>query len=104
MGIRLALVVVAVTAAGCQGDDWETQPVGQVEVDGARLIVGVHCHPDARATATESNDTIEVTFEVSGDYMGDCYDVATVELERPLGDRQVLDASTGEPVLVGPHL
>lgn len=98
-------MVLAATllVAGCGDDSWKAQPISRAEAEGNRLIVGAHCYPDARASATESEDTVEVMFEVSGDRMGDCYGVAAAELERPLGDRQVVDASSGERVPVGPH-
>lgn len=98
----LALLAFAVVA-GCGGRGWEARRITRVEADGSRLSVGAHCHPDARASAVESDDTVEVRFEVKGDHMGDCYGVAEVELERPLGDRQVIDATSDERVPVEAH-
>ena len=93
---RVALLLFVV--GGCGGDGWEAKPIDRVEPDGDRIVVGGPCHPDARATAEETGDRVEVTMEVKGDHLGDCYGTAVVQLDRPLGDRTVVDRTTGEDV------
>lgn len=44
--------------AACGGDDWTTREIRLVEVEGKRLIVAMHCHEDARATAEETSSHI----------------------------------------------
>lgn len=98
---RLAvLLCIAGVLVGCSAEVWEAKPIDRVEPDGDRIVVGGPCHPEARATAEETGDRVEVTMEVKGDYLGDCYGTAVVQLDRPLGDRTVVDKTTGENVPV----
>lgn len=93
--------------AACGGDGWERTEIGTVEVrddaQGDVLVIGPHCSDDARATVDESDASIEVGLELSGDHHGDCYTTVEVRLAAPVGDRTIIDAATGEPANVGTH-
>lgn len=89
--------------AGCGGDEWTPTEIGLVEVADDRLIVGPHCNEDARVTADEAESEIRVSFEVKGDTQGECYGVAEVMLDKPVGDRTVIDVATDEPAQLGTH-
>lgn len=99
--VRSASVVVAVLLASSCGVGWKDQPISTVEVstDERTLVVGYHCDVDASLDAEETVDEVRLTFRVYGGNRGDCADVEEVELDSPLGDRQVIDASNGETVV-----
>lgn len=98
-----AALAAAAVFAGCGGDEWRATEIGLVEVADQRLIVGPHCNDDARVTAEETDEEILVSFEVKGEVEGECYGVAEVVLDEPVGDRTLIDAATGEPADVGTH-
>lgn len=95
-----ASVVVVLLASSC-GMGWKDQPISTVEVNGDErtLVVGFHCDIDASVAAEESPDEVRLTFRVEGGNRGDCADFAEVELDSPLGDRRVVDASNGEEIV-----
>lgn len=95
---RALALAVAVLAAGC-GVGWEDQPISRVSVaeDGRTLTVAWQCHLDSSVTADETPDEVRLLFRVYS-YEGDCADVEVVTLQEPLGDRTIIDASTGQTV------
>lgn len=84
-----------VVQAGILG--WSSQQEGS-------LVLQVYaCGGEPRPNWTETTDRIEVSVTVKRPFgEGDCASGDTVEshlgLNSPLGDRQVIDASTGEPI------
>lgn len=99
--VRGVSVVIALLLAGGCGLGWKDQPISTVEVsdDERTLVVGYHCDVDASVVAEESSDEVRLIFRVDGGNRGDCADVEEVELDSPLGDRQVVDASNGEEIV-----
>ena len=95
---RAVALAVAVLAAGC-GIGWEDQAISGVSVseDGRTLTVAWQCHLDSSVTAEESADEVRLQLRVYS-YKGDCADVEVVTLQEPLGDRTIIDASTGQTV------
>ena len=97
------LLVVCGPIAGACGDTWDRSEIDLVEVDGNRLIVGVDCSEENRASAEESSTEIVVTYELRGAHMGDCYSTVEIALDDPVGEREIIDAETGEPAPIGVH-
>ena len=68
------------------------------------LSVGVDsCNKRPTAVVTEDDDVVEVTaFAPAPDpqHREDCLDVVTVRLDKPLGDRRVVDGSNGDNVTI----
>jgi hypothetical protein len=95
---RAVALAVAVLAAGC-GIGWEDQAISRVSVgeDGRTLTVAWQCHLDSSVTAEETPDEVRLLFRVYS-YRGDCAGVEVVTLQEPLGDRTIIDASTGQAV------
>jgi hypothetical protein len=96
--ILLAFVLIT----GCSSKD-AVGVAGDVEPhpDGRTLSFAVNsCHGGPETSAEES--TTQVRIEVRSDTSGEdeCADGATVELEQPLGDREVVDAKTGKALRV----
>lgn len=105
---RLALVAGAAflaTVTAC-ADEWETLPIRSYDVEGeARVRVEGHCNDDGRVVVVdETGEQVALRLEVRGEPQGDCLACPSVTLDRPLGDRAVLDASTGEPVPFEPDV
>jgi hypothetical protein len=94
------LVVALLVMGGC-GIGWKDQPISTVEVsgDGRTLVVGSHCDPDWSLAAEETADEVRLTFRVYGGQGDDCARSEEIELDSPLGDRRVIDASNNEEVV-----
>ena len=99
-----AVLVVAITTilwASRSGGDWDARIIdsfGPLDDNHLAYEVGTHCHPEARASLTEGADRVVITFETRGELMGDCADGIEITLDEPLGDRIVIDATTGSVV------
>lgn len=93
-GVLLAVVL----GAGC-GIGWEDQAISRVSVDedDRTLTVAWQCHLDSSVTAEETPDEVRLRFRVYS-YKGDCAGVEVVTLQERLGDRTIIDATTGEAV------
>jgi hypothetical protein len=91
--------------AGC-GADAPSIIIVYGDPESTRLEVSVNTcnkHPVVEAEETTQEVRLTVTAdEPSGDGEGDCADGDDVTLEAPLGDRIVVDDSTGEQVEVAP--
>jgi hypothetical protein len=102
-----AIVLVGVSSACSGRTDAEVQAVS-VQNDGASLVFQVNtCNEDSTSVSVVESDTeIVVTastrasFGCSGG--DDCSDPRPVELDEPLGDRQILDADGNEVRRVDP--
>jgi hypothetical protein len=94
-------VGVVLLASAC-GTGWSGQAINDVQfVDGGRvLVVGTHCNPDASLEVSESLEAVSLKLRVKGSSEGDCARSERVELDAPLGNRAVIDLSTGEAVAV----
>ena len=91
--------------AGC-GADQPSVVIVYGDPGSTRLEVGVdtcNLHPSVAAEETTEEIRLTVTAdERSGDGVDDCRDSDDLTLETPLGDRIVVDDSTGEQVEVVP--
>lgn len=91
-------VTVALCAAGC-GIGWQDLTISQVSVgeEDRTLTVGWHCHEDSSVTVEETPDEVRLRLRAYS-YRGDCAEGTVVTLQEPLGDRTVIDATTGTAV------
>ncbi|MFZ4434648.1 MAG: hypothetical protein ACOYOQ_15755 [Microthrixaceae bacterium] len=85
-------------ASGC-GIGWQEQPITRVSVsgDGRSLDVGWHCHQDADVEVEESKEEVRLRLRVSS-YKGDCADVERATLSSVLGNRRIVDSTTGKTI------
>lgn len=115
---RVACAVVVAVAAtlpatGCRPDEWRgpveivdaypeayTYPEGVTSLE---LYVNT-CHGDPEVTSlVQEADRVEVEVTSTSRRAGDgCLDAVVLELDAPLGDRPLVDGSTGDPVQVTP--
>jgi hypothetical protein len=101
-GLGVALVVgLVVLLAGCS-----TNPaINEVYLrsDGVTIEFGVgSCNADLDAEVVESDTTVEVTITAENDTSQDCADLVVITLDRPLGERELVNGSTGEVLDVQP--
>jgi hypothetical protein len=108
-----ALVLVAVVLAACTGPGEPTTERGPVALmEDAALTapdtveVGVQtCHGDPEVTRLEEDGEqvrVEVTSTASNP--GDaCLDLVVVELDAPLGERRLVDLTSGRTIRVVPR-
>ena len=61
-------------------------------------------HRQRETVIEEGTEAVEVTVLVEGDSIDDCLDAGlNIELAAPLGERELIDGTTGEPVEVHPN-
>lgn len=111
----LLAFMVGASLAGCGGvsdDDASTAvEVGlrTVQINRAQLLpdgtlvanLNVCNAGENAVRVSEASDEVVVTAETNGPVAGDdCSDGVTGPLDDPLGDRQLVDGSTGEPIPV----
>ena len=103
-GWCIALLGV-VLVAGC-GADAPSIVIVYGDPESTKLEVGVDvCNRNPVVDAEETTEEVRLTAtadEPSGDGENDCRDSVDLTLETPLGDRIVVDESTGEQVEVAP--
>ena len=109
LGVGLALVVLVVAVFGLvwwsADGRWTARPISWAEPgSGERdLILYDGCFPEMRASSTEGPERVVVALETTGDRAGgDCAGAATVTLSEPLGDRALVDQTSGQPIEVRP--
>jgi hypothetical protein len=106
--LAATLTTVVVTACGASDvterrgpvslADWEAAVVAE---DTLELTIP-SCFGEPELTTLEQDDqavTVEVVTTVADEGPA-CADVLRVELGEPLGDRQVVDATSGEPMTI----
>lgn len=97
-----SIVLIAVAATACS----KATPVTEVALlDGASrtLTVSVNtCNANPRAAVVEGEQQITITVEADRQPLGldDCADSIAIELEEPLGDRRVIDGTSGQELPV----
>jgi hypothetical protein len=105
--IATALVVALVTACGALGRTEGRGPVslagrGVDVIEGDTLLLTVpSCYGNPELTSLTQDDqavTVEIVTTV-GD-QPDCADGLRVELDEPLGNRRVIDATSGEALRI----
>jgi hypothetical protein len=73
----------------------------EVRSDGRTLAFAVaSCHGSPKATAEESAREVRISVRSDTSSDDECADGATVKLDQPLGDRDVVDAKTGRALRV----
>ena len=98
----LLLSVLVGLLVGCSSTE-AVSVIDEVEVrpDGRTLAFAVSsCHGSPKATAEESAGEVRISVRSDTSSNDDCADGATVKLDRPLGDREVVDAKTGRALRV----
>lgn len=69
--------------------------------DGRTLSLAVGtCNADLTVKTEESATQVTVTVTARDDTSDDCLDGVVVHLDRPLGDRRLVDGATGEAVAI----
>ena len=93
-------VVVVVAAAGCSESKPAQIAYWEAGEQATEIVVIGGCNEGgAKAeVVSETDQRVVIELTVSGEYLGDCADSTKVTLRRPLGDRQVVDATTDKPV------
>ena len=88
---------VVLAAPGC-ALAWNDAPIsaGAIDPDETSLIVGYHCHMDSSLEAEETSEEVRLTFRTYDERRGDCADIERIELDEPLGERRLIDTSTGD--------
>jgi hypothetical protein len=98
-------LILLVVCSGC-GSDAPSIVIVYGDPDSTQLEVGVDvCNRNPSVDAEETAEEVRLTAtadEPSGDGEDDCRDSVVLTLEAPLGDRVVIDESTGERVEVAP--
>jgi len=94
--IGLAAVGLVLTSCG----DWNDKGITSYSLDGdSRVLVAGHCNEAGRVHVVDESATqVVLRLEVRGDHRGDCLECPAVELDDPVGDRAVIDATTDDPV------
>lgn len=98
----VAAALAGLVLAGCGSSTIEIVEVF-ADPTSTRLELSVDsCLADPTVEAKETDREVRLT--VTGDEASgnDCLDSASVTLSKPLGDREVIDASTGESVQLSP--
>ncbi len=101
--LRLALVFVVVSSSQRADQGWQRREIDLVEVRGSTLVVGGHCHGDARVRVDEGPEEVVLTLEVDGEPRGECHDTVQAELDGAVDGRRLVDSTTGAPAPRGRH-
>ena len=106
------VAVIAIVGGGCgaadevgaAGEEYEIINAVLREPDVLSVQVG-SCNAVHRETVIEEyTEAVEVTVLVEGDSIDDCLDAGpNIELTALLGERELIDGTTGEPVEVHPN-
>ena len=89
-GVAFATVVLSACPAAGAAQIMEAS----VSSDGRELMLTVDsCNADLSAKVAESPSRVTVTVTVRNDTNDDCADVIVVNLDEPLGERQLLNAT-----------
>lgn len=83
--------------AAC-GDDRDVLPIATASVLDNGIAVQGYCHDGYRLDAEELGDVVELTLSVERTNRGNCFSCVTTYLESVVGDRQLVDAASGEPI------
>ena len=107
----LLVATIAIVGVGC-GDADEGDAAGEEEEyeisnavlrepDVVSVQVGSSNAVQREIVTEEDTEAVEVTVLVEGDSINDCLEVGLhIELVAPLGDRKLIDGTTGESVEV----
>jgi len=106
LAVAAALPVASLSLLTACGDGSDAEIlVAQIDSEGSRIILNVAaCGGDLTYTVQELSDAIEVTVS-EGDGTDDSCDTQfSFVPSEPLGDRELIDGTTGEAVTVEPAL
>jgi hypothetical protein len=95
------VLVAAVLIVGCGGDDEVT--VQSASTSGGldlTLLLNSCTDREPVVEVTEDPGAVRVRVSERGSQQGDCADAVTVTLDRPVGDRQLVDDVEGAAVYV----
>ena len=94
-----AVAVTVAVLVGCSTQ--ERLELAELTPDGRSLSFSLSvCNADQDVDVREDEDVVAVSIRSSRGDGNDCADGVVVELDAPLGDRTVIDASTGDEVTV----
>ena len=101
-GRVLGVVVLMCGVASCGGGG--TRIVAAYGLaDSTRLELSVDtCGAEISVDVEETADEVRILAETEGGEKAECLDSTVVALDEPLGDRRVVDASTGDEVELSP--
>lgn len=68
----------------------------------SQLAQSQQCNTDLDAAVVESHATVEITITAKNDTTDDWADSIVITLDQPLGDRPLVNGSTGEVLDVQP--
>ncbi len=97
----LVLASSTVLLGGCSGRDTVEIVDGTADRSSHQLMLGVaSCNAELEVKVEEGDDDVRITITrpAPGKAENHCQDLATVELDEPLGDRAVIDGGTGQTV------
>jgi hypothetical protein len=101
--LRYIFGACLVLTVGC-ADRSEATPIIEGEYRGATQVLALtvtSCNAEVSAELVETATSVRVAVESKGgDRPADCADGIEVRLDRPLGDRRVIDEHTGNVVAV----
>ena len=93
------MVAVVVVAVAYRAGAWESRSITEVWITSEReVIVLGHCNRSARVQVEETDSWVMLELQTRGANRGDCLDGVVVRLDRYLGERALIDASTDAPV------
>ena len=98
LGIAVAFVVFVVGGwlSLTRPWEWQTVPFRVQRVEGSNISVSQGCSDHLRATIVrETDEIIEIKAEIRNP-QNDCLGVSTVEADRSVDARTIIDHSTGE--------
>ncbi|MCB0995205.1 MAG: hypothetical protein KDB21_08955 [Acidimicrobiales bacterium] len=97
--LLVAMLGAVAASQWWENNRWHDLGIGSVVVhDDLDLSVGGACHSDVRVKVDESATEVTLRLQGQGEWLGDCAMGATATLDAPLGDRELIDATTREPV------
>lgn len=97
----VALASSTVLLSGCSGRDTVEILDGTADPSSHQLMLGVaSCNAELEVKVEEGDDHVRITITrpLPGKAEDHCQDLATIELNEPLGDRTVIDGGTGQTV------
>jgi hypothetical protein len=103
LAVSLAVVAAAALAGCSSGSDEVTVESAQSFGRELQLTLNSCTDEDPVVEVTEDPGAVRVVAHVDGEYQGDCLQGATVTLEQPVGDRQLIDDVAGRAVYVAQY-
>ena len=97
-GVLVVLVVVGTVYLLKKPWEWEITSFRVVSQEGSQIVISMACDTDTRAEIVrETAEFIEIKAEVKLP-ANDCARGVVLRTKEPVGDRIIIDHSTGEPV------